>query len=859
MEPCCRSTVVLVVGVLMLGSVGVCRAEDWVQPKFDARRSGNAADRDLNLPLGLVGAVPLTDAVLTSPVVAQGRVFVVDGAGVAFGIDAATARVLWKFESQGGQANCNNVSSPALAGPYLHFGTTAGTYYVLNAADGTVVKEIACGEPIFSSPVVSEGRVYFATLGSRVYALEPDGRVCWTWDFVAERFGFRGDRWSGQDWRRHKEGRVTPSEQFCCTRDLVAQGRTLIVPAGGYVVWLQDEGSQARVRTTIVPRNVTLGLTLGEDGTLYRQWTLLDNGGRVDVLRPNAQPGADGRVPSESVAGAQTNKDGPLLSFTSVSLRGSDVYRTRPEEGFGLCRHQVGKGEPARLSAPAALAAPILLREQAVYGGLDGRLYVVPLTGQGQPWSFQTAFGKAITAPVAVADGRVFFGCDDGYLYILGPGGRAALPTRDLELWKVRSPLTGKLAEAKYDRFTSFGNWGNTNVDHQGIEPPFKTKWVRRFDGTAKHYPTFGGGRMYTHTAEGQIFAVEQETGRLLWRRYYPGVHICYTAPLYYQGKLLVPQAGLEQCRLRCLDAATGKLEWEAPFSGSPSWNRQLPPVVHKDLAIYMFGTGRYGPFMPAGERISWLFGHQENKDFPRSHQPLLRAYDLKIGAERWTIDFSEFGSGGDDAGVCLLDGTLYYSCYFGLSAKSKRDLPSAQGLTAAIDPDTGRVLWLTTQYFIHGGCTLSGANGRLYLGGYNKLEGGNSLVWCVDARTGALIWKSEPVREAIQVVTIGSKFLFVHAQYQNGYLLDKETGKILKTLTQGYKCTRFTLSEPYLLGSNLDLHDLSDLDNIKLISTGPRLDPSECIGAVVSNGRIFYSGHAGSLQVCQLWGAEAR
>ena len=107
-------------------------------------------------------------------------------------------------------------------------------------------------------------------------------------------------------------------------------------------------------------------------------------------------------------------------------------------------------------------------------------------------------------------------------------------------------------------------------------------------------------------------------------------------------------------------------------------------------------------------------------------------------------------------------------------------------------------------------------------------------------------------------MTTIGSKFLFVHAQYQNGFLLDKATGKILKTLTQGYKCTRFTLSEPYLLGSNLDVYDLSDIDHIKLISTGPRLDPSECIGAFVSNGRVFYSCHAGSLQACAVWGAEA-
>ncbi len=861
MKPGYRIGSVLVVGVFMWGNLGVCRAEDWTQSKFDARHSGNVADRNLNLPLGLVGTVPLTDAILTSPVVAGGRVFVVDGSGVAFGIDAATARVLWKRETTGGKANCNNVSSPAVAGQYLHFGTTAGNYYVLNVADGRVVREIACGEPIFSAPVVSEGRVYFATLGSRIYALEPDGKVCWTWDFVKEKLGFQGDRWSGQDWLRRKETRVTPAELFCCSRDIAAHGKTLVIPAGGYVVWLKDGGDKAEVQNTIMPRNITLGLSIGEDGTVYRQWTLLDNGGRVDVLRPGADFEAGRKAQTPFVGGSETNTGSGLVGFASVSLRGGEVYRCRPEEGFGLCRHHVGKGEPERLSPHPALASPILLRDQAVYGGLDGSLYVVPLTGRGQAWSFKTAFGAAITTPVAVADGRVFFGCDDGYLYILGPGGTAELPTKDLELWKIRSPLTSKLADAKYDRFTSFGNWSNTNRDSQGVQPPFKTKWIRRFEGTAKHFPTFGGGRMYAHTAEGQILAVEQETGRLLWRRYFPGVHISYTSPLYHQEKLLVPQAGEEQCRLRCLDAATGKLVWEAPFSGSPSWNRQLPPVVYKNMAIYMFGTGRYGQFaLPEkDEKIGWLFGHQENQNFPKSHKPLVRAYDLKTGKELWTVDFSEFGSGGDDAGVCRRDGTLYYSCYFGLSAKSKRDLPGARGLTAALEPETGRVIWLTTQAFLHGGCTIGGENGRLYLGGYNKLEGGNSLVWCVDARNGSVIWKSEPVRGAIQVVTIGSKYLFVHAQYQNGFLLDKETGKILTTLTKTYKCSRFTLSEPYLLGPNLDVFDLSDIKNIKLVSTGPRIDPSECIGAVVSNGRLFYSCHAGSLQVCELWGSEAR
>ena len=849
-----RITFVVAAHVL-IGALCAHAEEDWAQYKYDCRHSGNVPDRSVTTPLGLTGAVPLTDAVFSAPVVTGGHIYVVDGSGVAFCINALTLEVEWEFESGGGRANCNNVSSPAITEGYVHFGTTAGSYYVLNASSGAVVKQITCGEPIFSSPVVANGRVYFASLGSRIYALEPDGTVCWVWDFVKEKLGFAGDRWSGRDWLTGKGSRVTADQQFSCSRDIAAYGKTLIIPAGGSVVWLEDHGDKAEVRVVHEPRNTTLGLSIGEDGTVYRQWTLLDNGGRVDTLRLD-----NSKVQADYVRGTRTSTEGGLLSFCSVSLRGPDVYRCRPEEHYGFCRHGPGQEQPQYLGGYPSITPPILLRDTAVLGGLDGSLYVVPLSGGGKAWSFRTAFGKAISAPAAVCDGRIYFGCEDGYLYALGPEGTAALPSKDLQLQNVRSPLTSRLADAKYDRFTSFGNWANTNVDAQGITPPFEIKWIRRYEGTAKHFSTFGGGRMYTHTAEGQIFAVEQETGRLLWRQYFPGVHICYTSPLYYKERLLVPQAGLANCRLRCLDAATGNLLWEAPFSGSPSWNRQLPPIVYGNTAIYMFGTGKYGKYAPAQDRqkTGWLFGHQDNPSFPKSHEPLLRAYDMDSGKEIWTKNFSKFGSGGDDAGLCLMDGTLYYSCYFGHSAQNRRGIPSAKGLTAAIEPQTGRVIWLTDRYFIHGGCTISGEEGRLYLGGYNKLEGGNSFVWCIDAQDGSMIWKSEPVREAIQVVTIGPEFLFVHAQYRNGFLLAKDTGKILTTLTQGYKCTRFTFSKPYLLGSNMDVHDLSDVNNIRTISTGPRLDPSECIGAVVSNGRVFYTCHGGGLQACQICGNEA-
>ena len=112
--------------LLPLMAAAAIAGEDWTQLKFDARHSGNAPDRHVQTPLGLLAAAPLTDAVFTAPVVADGRVYVVDGAGVAFCLDAAHAPRRVEGRDAAAAGNCNNVSSPALAGRYLHFGTMAG-------------------------------------------------------------------------------------------------------------------------------------------------------------------------------------------------------------------------------------------------------------------------------------------------------------------------------------------------------------------------------------------------------------------------------------------------------------------------------------------------------------------------------------------------------------------------------------------------------------------------------------------------------------------------------------------------------------------------------------------------------------
>lgn len=867
--------------VLVVAS-SAAAGEDWPQYQGDARHSGDAASRTVQLPLGLLAAVPLSDSILTSPVVAGDHLYAVDAAGVAYCIDTRDYQVVWRRATPGGAVNCNNVSSPAIAGDYLHFGTVTGRYYVLERATGRVAQEIVCRDPIFSTPVVSEGRVYFATLGAQVYAVEADGRLAWSWDFVREVMGFDGDRWSGTDWQRHKEGRVTWRDHFCSSRDLAAFGRTVVIPAGGRTIFLEDAGAAPRLRAVgEIPSYAgqeyaaCFGQSIGPEGEVYVQWHRRDNAGRVEILRLKGD-----KIETDFVPGTQTaiNLDG-LLSFAPVAIRGRDVYRCRPEQDRALLRHSLETGKSVSLAAYPSIAPPVLLREHAVVGGLDGKLYVVPLSGEGQAWTFATAFGRAITAPVAVSNGRIFFGCEDGYLYALGPEGQAALPQRDLGLTRIRTPLAGKYRGPEYDWFTNYANFACTNANDQDIRPPLKIKWIRRYEGTFKHLPVCGGGRMYTHISEGQIFAVEQETGRLLWRTYWPGVYLSFTSPLYYRHEgrelLIVPQAGMRESRMRCLDAATGELLWEAPFTGSPSWSRQAPPVIVGNLAIYASGSGKYDAqgtdraFVMKGDPVSaaedaevmsWIYTHN-NPYYPRDNRPLIWAWDLTTGRLVWQKDFSEFGSGGNDCGLCVLDGTVYYSTFFGYSADQRRrrgQRETANGLTAALNPADGSVLWTTTEHSVTAGCTISGSDGRLYLGGYNQPHEGTKdrYVICLDARDGSLVWRSDPVRSAVNVISVSDDYLFSNASGHDGFVLDKQTGKIVSRFNFGYACTRFSCSGSFVLGANMDMIDLAD--NNRLVATGPCIDSRECVGSIVSNGRLFYTSQASGLQVSLAAGEEA-
>ncbi len=173
------------------------------------------------------------------------------------------------------------------------------------------------------------------------------------------------------------------------------------MPAGGRTVFLADTGDSPQLRAVgAIPEYVgeeypaAFGQSADALGTVFVQWHRRDNAGRVETMRI-----VDNNVRMGSVPGTETAIDLPgLMSFASVSVRGTDVYRVRPEKGFGLCRHTAGNDKPEKLCAAGSICSPVLTRDHAIYGGLNGTLYIVPLS-DGQTTSFRTAFGARSPLP----------------------------------------------------------------------------------------------------------------------------------------------------------------------------------------------------------------------------------------------------------------------------------------------------------------------------------------------------------------------------------------------------------------------------------------------------------------------------
>ena len=168
--------------VFLVCCMAVPAAADWPQFMHDSQHTGDAVDQQLSMPLGLVAQVRLDDAVLTSPAIVAGKVFVVDQMGTAYCIDPDAGRIEWKSAPERDAAMGGNTCSPCVGQGRIIYGTTAGNLHILDAGTGRQIRSIPFGQPILGAVTLANESVYLQTLDAVVHCLDLDGNQRWQWD-----------------------------------------------------------------------------------------------------------------------------------------------------------------------------------------------------------------------------------------------------------------------------------------------------------------------------------------------------------------------------------------------------------------------------------------------------------------------------------------------------------------------------------------------------------------------------------------------------------------------------------------------------------------------------------------------------
>jgi len=626
--------VVVVLMLPMFRSELVARAGDWPQFMHDSEHTGDAGDERLEMPLDLVAQIKLDDAVLTSPAVVGGRAYVVDQMGAAYCIDPDAGRVVWRSAPEGDDAFGSNTSSPCVAEGRVYYGTTARNLHILDADTGKLIRSIALDWPIVSAITLANDSIYFQSLGAVVHCLDLDGNTRWQWDYSKKEWPLETPHYGGATVTVAGKQVVTAiGFDLLCLKDLTTEAKL--------IWWRRPFGSLVPLGTAV------------SGGYVYSACP--GKGGHGAVMRHSLEDGAfDGAVD-------MITDQWSVLGTPAV--RGATAYFGRQAHGvtahqFGVTRskgHQWSSFGPEPESLTPSASSPALSEEHCLFTTLSGELVAVDLAARGgrlaalgiEPFRFKTPHGKVITSSPAIAGGRVYFGCDDGYLYVLGSGQTVEPVKEKLTLHKPRSRVSpaGKRA---YGWPSTFGGPRNASfVDDGGFKPPFKLRWAVHSHGIFKQTMCATLKDVIYVSLAGLVVSREQGTGRIRWRRKLAEQGYCRAGLLAAEGKIYVPRTFNmrypkvwgQKDALFCLDGDTGEILWESEI-GIGDHLRASPVLVDGVVAFgsRYFPLKHLRPVIPRHASWRYLAGSDPPENWT----------SLEFETQNWKSGVGSFGYGDD-------------------------------------------------------------------------------------------------------------------------------------------------------------------------------------------------------------------
>ncbi|MHB9286294.1 PQQ-binding-like beta-propeller repeat protein [Halobacteriales archaeon Cl-PHB] len=345
--------------------------ETWTQYRFDA---GNAGHAQNNTGPGSKPSsrweASVGGAVETSPVRANGTVYVGGADGVLYAFDEVDGTEQWTFDTAG------SLRTPAVGDGTVYVTNEDGWVYGVTAADGAKQWQYQIGATL-QPPTVADGTVYAGGEQGLLVALSTDGSEAWTYRV-------------GQP--------ITAPVVVVGNRVIVGTEKTSgPTDPTGTVWWLTIDGDLGPYlpgfEGAVVDLAGTNGLVLAADkhGTVYGLRTKYK--GSAESLWSNQVAGTGQPLAA-------------LTGGTAYATRGQFVSAIEPSDGSVRW-----KSPPDVLleSAPAVV-------DGTAYLGHESGLYAVTVADGTLAWQFD--HGSAI-GPPAIANGTIAVGSADGTVSLL--------------------------------------------------------------------------------------------------------------------------------------------------------------------------------------------------------------------------------------------------------------------------------------------------------------------------------------------------------------------------------------------------------------------------------------------------------
>jgi eukaryotic-like serine/threonine-protein kinase len=365
------------------------------------------------------------------------------------------------------------------------------------------------------------------------------------------------------------------------------------------------------------------------------------------------------------------------------------------------------------------------------------------------------------------------------------------------------------LAPSVSAQATFHGNLARTGVYDSPAPRQFKAvKWTFKTGGPVLSSPTIAGGVVFFGSGDGNLYAVEEDTGKQKWS--FKTAEPVSSSPTVADGMVYFTcYEGI----LYAVNAETGIVQWkfateqERRFQakgihGTQPNDQTVPdpydfftssPAAFNGRVYFGAGDGNVYALDAHSGVLVWKFATSDvihaspaianNTLYIGSWDSYFYAFDADTGQEKWRYKAGEdpvsHNQIGFQSSAAIADGTVYVGC---------RD-----GHVYAFDAATGRKKWdySTSQSWVN--TTPAVHDGVVYTGTCDSHR-----FHALDARTGRLRFMLDAKSCLVSSPALAEDMVYIGSFNGKLYAIDSKAGKIAwEFQTEASKQDRFKVLEP--------------------------------------------------------------